>query len=79
MPPEENQAGESLQESPQGDQGSQPITVPMDMLPGCKPGDTLKVSGVQDGNATLELVPGERPDESEQWANEAKAAVPMEE
>ncbi len=51
----------------------------MDMLPGCKPGDTLKVSGVQDGNATLELVPGERPDESEQWANEAKAAVPMEE
>jgi hypothetical protein len=66
-------AGDALQ----GGQGGQ-ITVPQEMLPNVKPGDTLKVSGVQGGNVMLEVVSQDSGDDSEQWANEAKAAVPME-
>ena len=60
--------------------GASLVTVPMNMLPGCKVGDTYKVASVDQGEVQMEHMPGPG-DESgdiDQYAADAKSAVPME-
>lgn len=61
--------------SPVGDGGSQPVTVPMDLLPGCKPGDTYTVKSVDGDNVTLEAAPAAGMDDDEQYTKDAVAHV----
>ena len=76
-------AGASL-EAPPMDAGAAPggntCSVPADLLPGAKPGDTFKVSAVDGGNVTLEHQPGASGDGAEEWGEGlTKAAAPTEE
>jgi hypothetical protein len=57
-------AGDSLA-TPAPDAGAKTVTVPSDLLPDAKPGDTFKVQSVADGNVTLEHQAA--PDEGENW------------
>ena len=50
------------------------ITVPSDLLPEAKPGDTFKVQAVADGNVTLEHQPGAETDED--WGKGLQEAAP---
>lgn len=60
--------------------GSSLVTVPMNLLPGCKPGDTYKVASVDQGEVQMEHMPGAGDDSTDvgAYAQEAKGAVPME-
>lgn len=58
-----------------GDQASNLVTVPMDMLPGCKVGDTYKVTSAEGGQVVMEKEMGGG-DEVEDWKASAKSAVP---
>lgn len=62
------------------DGGSSMVTVPMNLLPGCKPGDMYKVNSVDQGEVQMEHVPGPGEESTDMgaYAQEAKAAVPME-
>jgi hypothetical protein len=70
-------AGDALAGGSQvGDSGSQPVTVPMDMLPGCKVGDTYTVKSVDGENVTLEAAPAAGGmDDDEQYTKDAVAHV----
>jgi hypothetical protein len=71
---EGSDAGDALAAPPQvGD--SSPITVPVDMLPGCKVGDTYTVKSVDGDNATLESASSDSGDTTEQWGKDAIAHV----
>lgn len=50
------------------------VTVPMDMLPGCKVGDVYTVKSVADGNAVLDYAPGEGSEEDD-WGKGLTAAM----
>jgi hypothetical protein len=69
-------AGDSLASPPpDGAGGSKAVTIPADLLPDAKPGDTFKVQSVADGNVTLEHQAA--PDEGENWGEGlTKAAAP---
>lgn len=55
MPPEDS-AGDSLAAPPQvGDANSKSVTVPADLMPGCKVGDTYTVKAMDGDNVTLEM------------------------
>lgn len=70
-------AGDALAGGSQvGDSASQPVTVPMDLLPGCKPGDTYTVKSVDGDNVTLEATPAAGGmDEDEQYTKDASDYV----
>lgn len=71
-------AGDALASPPQvGDSAAQPATVPMDLLPGCKVGDTYTVKAVDGDNVTLEAGPaaGDDGESTEQWGKDAIAHV----
>jgi hypothetical protein len=53
---------------------SKTISVPADLLPEAKPGDTFKVQSVADGNVMLELQPGESGEED--WGKGLQEAAP---
>ena len=69
-------AGDSLASPPpDGAGGAKTVTIPADLLPDAKPGDTFKVQSVADGNVTLEHQAA--PDEGENWGEGlTKAAAP---
>jgi hypothetical protein len=49
------------------------ITIPADLLPEAKPGDTFKVQSVADGNVTLEHESG---GEGDDWSRGLQEAAP---
>lgn len=61
--------------SPVGDSSSQSVTVPMDLLPGCKPGDTYTVKSVDGDNVTLEAAPAADGGDDDSYAKDASAYV----
>jgi len=70
-----NEAGDQLA-APQADQGGgKVVTIPSDLLPQVKPGDSLKVQSVADGNVTLEFSAGMAADSDESWGADAAQAV----
>ncbi len=64
---------EIVEPMPEGE--SKAITVPMDMMPGCKPGDTYTVKSVDDGNVVLDYAPAAGGDDSEEWGKGLTAAM----
>lgn len=83
MPPEENQippeggAGEALAAgAPEAKAKS--VSLPSDLLPDAKPGDTFKVQAVTDGNVTLEhmAAPQGEGETPEAWGEGLKEAAP---
>jgi hypothetical protein len=69
VPPES--AGDSLAAA---GADSKTISVPADLLPEAKPGDTFKVQSVADGNVTLEHQPGESSEDD--WGKGLQEAAP---
>ena len=69
-------AGDSLASPPpDGAGGAKTVTIPADLLPDAKPGDTFKVQSVADGNVTLEHQAA--PDDGENWGEGlTEAAAP---
>lgn len=75
MPPEDSGAGDQLAAPPQvGDSASKTITVPADLMPNCKVGDSYTVKSMEGDNVTLEMTPGE--DTGDDWGEGLKAAAP---
>lgn len=66
-------AGDSLA-SPSQIGASKDVTIPADLLPGCKAGDTYTVKSMDGDNVTLEAMPSDNED-TEQWGNDAIAHV----
>ena len=78
MPPPEagGDAGAALG-APPPEGGAAPVTVPADLLPGAKPGDTFTVKSVDGGNVTLEHQPGAGGgDEGGDWGEGLTQAAP---
>lgn len=65
-------AGDSLASPPPEAGGAKTVTIPADLLPDAKPGDTFKVQSVADGNVTLEHQAA--PDEGENWGEDLNKA-----
>jgi hypothetical protein len=53
------------------------FSVPVDVLPDAKPGDTFKVQSIADGNVMLEHQAAEGSEDG--WGDELKKAAPAEE
>ena len=69
---DDSAAGDQLGAS--GDQsGSKQVTVPADLMPGCKAGDMYKVVSMDNDNVTLEMTGGGADDGD--WEAGAKQAV----
>ncbi len=64
MPMSDESAGDALAAPPQVGE-SKTVTVPSDLLPECKVGDTYTVTAMDDANVTLEAAPSEAPAEGE--------------
>lgn len=58
-----------------GDMSENTVTVPMDMLPGCKVGDTYTVKSVDGDNVMLEAMPSQGMDDDAQYTKDAVAHV----
>ena len=57
------------------DGAAKTFSVPVDVLPDAKPGDTFKVKSIADGNVMLEHQATEGEDDA-QWTADAKKAAP---
>ena len=68
-------AGDELAGGSQVGESANTVTVPMAMLPGCKPGDTYTVQSVDGDNVTLEAAPAAGMDDDEQYTKDAVAHV----
>ena len=72
----DSDAGDALAGgSPVGGMSDNTVTVPMDMLPGCKVGDTYTVKSVDGDNVMLEATPAAGMDDDEQYTKDAVAHV----
>lgn len=74
--PGDSEAGDALAGGAQvGD--AKTITIPADLLPGCKAGDTYTVKSMDNDNVTLEAVPSGADDgeSTEKWGQDAIAHV----
>lgn len=66
-------AGDDLASPPQvGEADSGTVTVPMDLLQGCKVGDTYTVKSTDNGEVTLSKGAS---DDMADWENDAKEAM----
>lgn len=73
---ENSDAGDALAGGAQvGDMSDNTVTVPMDMLPGCKVGDTYTVKSVDGDNVMLEAMPAQGMDDDAQYTKDAVAHV----
>ena len=68
---EDSDAGDALAAPPQvGDMAAKTVTVPADLLPDCKVGDTYTVKTMDGDNVTLEAAPSAAPeDEGGEWGD----------
>ena len=72
----DSDAGDALAGgSPVGGMSDKTVTVPMDMLPGCKVGDTYTVKSVDGDNVTLEATPAQGMDDDEKYTQDASDYV----
>lgn len=69
---EGSDAGDALA-SPQQAGASKDVTIPADLLPGCKAGDTYTVKSMDGDNVTLSAMPSD--DDGDEWGNSLIADV----
>jgi len=74
----ESGAGDELAAPPQvGDMAPKGVTIPADMMPGCKVGDTYTVKSMDNDNIMLEPAGGSEED-GEGWGEGLAKAAPRE-
>jgi hypothetical protein len=66
--------GDGQASPPQMGDGAKTVTIPADMLPGCKAGDTYTVKSMDGDNVVLEAMPSSGGDE--EWGEGLTKAAP---